>query len=102
MRENARLSKQFADKKGVLEISFLGFSKCAGGCRSTLMVILVIVCVHGAFKVPEDLFLDEHEPALSFLSFLGSGAPQPAIVSHVGDSLQVIKMVFNICVGRLY
>ncbi|KAK6943425.1 Prenylated rab acceptor PRA1 [Dillenia turbinata] len=41
---------------------------------SALMVGLLIVCAHGAFRVPEDLFLDEQEPAATgFLSFL-SGA----------------------------
>ncbi|GFY83818.1 prenylated RAB acceptor 1.B4 [Actinidia rufa] len=36
-----------------------------------LVVGLAIVCAHGAFRVPEDLFLDDEEPAATgFLSFL--------------------------------
>ncbi|KAE8708958.1 PRA1 family protein B1 [Hibiscus syriacus] len=46
--------------------------------------------LHGAFRVPEDLFLDDREPANSgFLSFLGSSASSaaaaaaPAVASRV-------------------
>ncbi|KAH1094531.1 hypothetical protein GYH30_039998 [Glycine max] len=43
------------------------------------MVGLAIVCAHGAFRVPEDLFLDDQEPNSSgFLSFLGSVAASAA------------------------
>uniref|UniRef100_A0A5B6Z8W1 PRA1 family protein n=1 Tax=Davidia involucrata TaxID=16924 RepID=A0A5B6Z8W1_DAVIN len=47
---------------------------------SALMVGLAIVCAHGAFRVPEDLFLDEQEPtaATGFLSFLGGAASNAA------------------------
>ncbi|XP_043703974.1 PRA1 family protein B3-like [Telopea speciosissima] len=46
---------------------------------SALMVGLGIVCTHGAFRVPEDLFLDEQEPAnVGFLSFLGGAASSAA------------------------
>ncbi|XP_009391697.2 PRA1 family protein B2-like [Musa acuminata AAA Group] len=44
---------------------------------SALTVGAAIVCVHGAFRLPEDLFLDEQDPggpAGGLLSFLG-GAP---------------------------
>nr|GEX44491.1 PRA1 family protein B3-like [Tanacetum cinerariifolium] len=42
---------------------------------------LGVLCVHGAFKVPEDLFLDEQEPVNGgFLSFLG-GAASNAVVA---------------------
>ncbi|XP_057771165.1 PRA1 family protein B1-like [Salvia miltiorrhiza] len=47
---------------------------------SALMVGLAIVFAHGAFRVPEDLFLDEAEPLArvpSLLSFLAGGAPAP-------------------------
>ena len=48
---------------------------------SALMVGLAIVCAHGAFRVPEDLFLDDQEPNSSgFLSFLGSAAAAVARV----------------------
>ncbi|XP_011095073.1 PRA1 family protein B4 [Sesamum indicum] len=45
---------------------------------SALMVGVAIVCAHAAFRVPEDLFLDEQEPqagASNFLSFFTGGAP---------------------------
>lgn len=46
---------------------------------SALMVGAAIVCAHGAFRVPEDLFLDEQEPINSgFLSFLGGAASAAA------------------------
>ncbi|KAM7463919.1 hypothetical protein LguiA_032040 [Lonicera macranthoides] len=47
---------------------------------SALMFGLAIVCTHGAFRVPEDLFLDEQEPAAStgFLSFLTGAASNAA------------------------
>ncbi|KAK8960356.1 PRA1 family protein B2 [Platanthera guangdongensis] len=44
---------------------------------SAIMVGAAIICVHGAFRVPEDLFLDEQEPpgsASGFLSFLGNAS----------------------------
>ncbi|KAK7281081.1 hypothetical protein RIF29_08762 [Crotalaria pallida] len=45
---------------------------------SALAVGLAIVCAHGAFRVPEDLFLDEQEIGnggnVGFLSFLGGAA----------------------------
>ncbi|GAB4834039.1 PRA1 protein B4 [Ancistrocladus abbreviatus] len=59
---------------------------------SALLVGLGIVCAHGAFRVPEDLFLDEQEPAATgFLSFLGgaarnaaaAAAAAPAVTSRV-------------------
>ena len=46
---------------------------------SALMVGLAIVCAHGAFRLPEDLFLDEQEPSnTGFLSFLGGAASSAA------------------------
>jgi hypothetical protein len=45
---------------------------------------IFLIAVHGAFKTPDDLFLDEPEAAGGFLSFLTAGAPasqQP--LSHV-------------------
>ncbi|CAI0377995.1 unnamed protein product [Linum tenue] len=44
------------------------------------MAGVAIVCVHGAFRVPEDLFLDEpQEPAnVGLLSFLGGAASSAA------------------------
>ncbi|KAK1285595.1 PRA1 family protein B1 [Acorus calamus] len=48
---------------------------------SALMVGAALVCVHGALRVPEDLFLDEAEPtvaAAGFLNFLGGAASSAA------------------------
>lgn len=46
---------------------------------SALLVGLAVVCTHGAFRLPEDLFLDEQEPTNSgFLSFLGTAASSAA------------------------
>ncbi|KAM7271551.1 hypothetical protein ACFE04_030765 [Oxalis oulophora] len=57
---------------------------------SALMIGFGIVCAHGAFRVPEDLFLDEQEPVnAGFLSFLGGAASSaaaaaaPAVASRV-------------------
>ncbi|KAL6545113.1 PRA1 protein B1 [Orobanche hederae] len=57
---------------------------------SALLVGLAVVCAHGAFRMPEDLFLDEQEPISSgFLSFLGGAASSaaaaaaPAIATRV-------------------
>lgn len=43
-----------------------------------------VISAHGAFRVPDDLFLDDQEAPGGFLSFLGTGTAQPpVIVSHV-------------------
>ncbi|KAF7144468.1 hypothetical protein RHSIM_Rhsim04G0124900 [Rhododendron simsii] len=50
---------------------------------SALMVGIAIICAHGAFRAPEDLFLDEPEgaPAVGFLSFLSGPASNPPAVA---------------------
>ncbi|XP_038906050.1 PRA1 family protein B4-like [Benincasa hispida] len=46
---------------------------------SALMVGVALVCAHGAFRVPEDLFLDEQENvSTGFLSFFSSAASTAA------------------------
>ncbi|XP_052187534.1 PRA1 family protein B1 [Diospyros lotus] len=51
---------------------------------SALLLGLAIVCAHGAFRVPEDLFLDDQEPAnAGFLSFLGGAASSAAAAARV-------------------
>lgn len=56
---------------------------------SAFMIGAAIVCAHGAFRVPEDLFLDDQEPVNSgFLSFLGgaaaaASAAAPAVAGRV-------------------
>ncbi|PSS32508.1 PRA1 family protein [Actinidia chinensis var. chinensis] len=51
---------------------------------SAVLVGLAIVCVHGAFRVPEDLFLDDQEPAnTGFLSFIGGATSSSAAAAPV-------------------
>lgn len=46
---------------------------------SALLVGVAIVAAHGAFRVPEDLFLDDQEQASTgFLSFIGGAAKNAA------------------------
>ncbi|KAF9674558.1 hypothetical protein SADUNF_Sadunf10G0139500 [Salix dunnii] len=50
---------------------------------SALMVGFALVCAHGAFRVPEDLFLDDQEPASAgLLSFLGGTASSAAVAAR--------------------
>ncbi|XP_020239148.1 PRA1 family protein B4 [Cajanus cajan] len=54
---------------------------------SALMLGVAVVCLHGAFRVPEDLFLDDQEnsQATGFLSFLrGPAVAAAAAVPSVG------------------
>ncbi|OVA02813.1 Prenylated rab acceptor PRA1 [Macleaya cordata] len=72
--------RTFSDKEtlGLLTVSSVVviFLTSVGSLLiSAVMIGLAIVFVHGAFRVPEDLFLDEQEPAsVGFLSFLGGVA----------------------------
>lgn len=55
---------------------------------SALLVGLGVVCTHGAFRMPEDLFLDEQETGnAGFMSFLGGAAAvaaaSPAVSGRV-------------------
>lgn len=59
---------------------------------SALMVGAALVCVHGAFRLPEDLFLDDQEPggaASGFLSFLGGAASSAAASAAPAMSARV-------------
>lgn len=57
---------------------------------SALMVGLAIVFAHGAFRVPEDLFLDEQEAASTgFLSFLGGTASNVAAAAAPAVAVRV-------------
>lgn len=54
---------------------------------SALLIGVAIVCAHGAFRVPEDLFLDDQEPSnAGFLSFLG-GAASSAAAAAAGPAV---------------
>lgn len=76
--------RTFSDKEtlGILSVTslFVVFLTTVGSLLiSALLVGVAAVCVHGAFRVPEDLFLDEQEnPATGFLSFLGGAASNAA------------------------
>ncbi|XWS55472.1 hypothetical protein CRYUN_Cryun09bG0003100 [Craigia yunnanensis] len=76
--------RTFSDREtlGILIIFsvFVFFLTTVGSLLiSALMVGVGLVCAHGAFRAPEDLFLDEQEPAATgFLSFLGGAASNAA------------------------
>ncbi|XAR65985.1 hypothetical protein NMG60_11012016 [Bertholletia excelsa] len=76
--------RTFSDREtlGVLVVSTIVvvFLTSVGSLLiSALLVGLALVCAHGAFRVPEDLFLDDQEPANGgFLSFLGGAASSAA------------------------
>ncbi|OAY69049.1 PRA1 family protein B4 [Ananas comosus] len=61
---------------------------------SALMLGAALVCAHGAFRVPEDLFLDEPEPAggaaAGLLSFLGGAASSAAAAAACGRRARLI------------
>jgi len=67
----------------VLTIVIVFMTNVGAVLISALMIGVAIVCAHGAFRVPEDLFLDEEEPVPGFLSFLGGPAPQIPAVANV-------------------
>ncbi|XP_048446763.1 PRA1 family protein B1-like [Pyrus x bretschneideri] len=68
----------------VLTVVVVFMSSVGSLLISALLIGFAIVCAHGAFRVPEDLFLDEQEPAnAGFLSFLG-GATSSAAASVAG------------------
>ncbi|KAH7567863.1 hypothetical protein ACOSP7_009923 [Xanthoceras sorbifolium] len=91
------LGRTFSDREtlGILIVFsvFVIFLTSVGSVlMSALLVGVALVCAHGAFRVPEDLFLDEQEPTAStgFLSFLGGAASNaaaaaaPAVVATRG------------------
>jgi len=81
--------RTFADREtlGILVVLtiFVVFLTTVGSLLiSALMVGLAIVSAHGAFRVPEDLFLDDQEVSSSgFLSFLGGAAAANAAIQRV-------------------
>lgn len=59
------------------------FMTNVGSILITALMIGAALCfAHGAYRVPDDLFLDEQETAGGFLSFLSSGTV-PQVMSHV-------------------
>ncbi|GAB4827656.1 PRA1 protein B3 [Ancistrocladus abbreviatus] len=88
------LGRTFSDREtlGILVVSTVVviFLTSVGSLLiSALMVGLASVCAHGAFRDPEDLFLDDQEPASAgFLSFIGTAASSaaaaaPAVAARV-------------------
>lgn len=81
--------RTFADREtlGILVVLtiFVVFLTTVGSLLiSALMVGLAIVSAHGAFRVPEDLFLDDQEvSSTGFLSFLGGAAAANAAIQRV-------------------
>lgn len=85
------LGRTFSDREtlfALVVITFLTVFLTSVGSLlvSAVMVGAAIICVHGAFRVPEDLFLDDREPpgsASGFLSFIGSAASSAASAGAV-------------------
>ncbi|KAJ4720144.1 PRA1 family protein [Melia azedarach] len=85
------LGRTFSDRETlgalvVLTIVVVFLTSVGSLLISALMIGVAIVCAHGAFRVPEDLFLDDQEPVnTGFLSFLGGAASTaaPAVAGRV-------------------
>ncbi|CAA0835871.1 PRA1 family protein B4 [Striga hermonthica] len=86
--------RQFSDRETLLFLIFstvvvIFLTSVGSVLVSALMVGVGIVCLHGAFRAPEDLFLDEQEQqggAPGFLSLFTNGAPvvaQPTVAARV-------------------
>lgn len=62
-----------------------GLTRTGAVLLSGVIIGSAAVCAHGAFRVPDDLFLDDQD-AGGFLSFLGppaGGSQLPASIGHV-------------------
>lgn len=87
--------RQFSEREtlGVLIIStvvVIFLTSVGSVLVSALMIGLAIVCTHAAFRVPEDLFLDEQEsPATGFLSFLATAGAAPTSAAGPAVSARV-------------
>ncbi|CAI9779196.1 unnamed protein product [Fraxinus pennsylvanica] len=77
------LGRQFSDRETLLglvasTVVVIFLTSVGSVLVSALMVGVAIVCLHGAFRAPEDLFLDEQEPQAGvpgFLSYFTGAAP---------------------------
>lgn len=79
--------RTFSEREVLLGMSLFSiamiFMTSVGSILITALVIGGIICfAHGAYRVPDDLFLDEQESTGGFLSFLSSGAGVPQVM-HV-------------------
>ncbi|KAJ4885158.1 PRA1 family protein B1 [Raphanus sativus] len=76
--------RTFSDRETLLALALstvvVVFMTSVGSLlTSALMIGVAIVCLHGAFVVPDDLFMDDQEPAnAGLLSFLGGSATSAA------------------------
>ncbi|KAL9231466.1 hypothetical protein vseg_006693 [Gypsophila vaccaria] len=92
------LGRTFSDREtlGILVVAsvVVVFLTSVGSLLISAVVIGVgVVCVHGAFRDPEDLFLDEQEGGnVGLLSFLG-GAASSAAVAAAAASPSVVGRV---------
>ncbi|KAJ4883444.1 PRA1 family protein B3 [Raphanus sativus] len=81
------LGRTFSDRETlavlvVLTIVVVFLTSVGSLLTTALMIGFGIVCLHGAFRVPEDLFLDEQEPAnVGLLSFLSGAATSAAVAA---------------------
>ena len=79
--------RAFSDREtlGILAVSsiFVIFLTSVGSLLiSALLIGVALVCAHGAFRAPEDLFLDEQENvSTGFLSFIGGAASNAAVAA---------------------
>lgn len=81
-------NRTFSEKEalvlmGVLTVVVVFLTNVGSVLISAAMIGFAMICVHAAFRVPDDLFLDDEGPAGGFLSFLSAGPTQPPIASHV-------------------
>ncbi|GAA0187080.1 membrane traffic protein [Lithospermum erythrorhizon] len=78
------MGREFSDREtlGVLLVAtvVVVFLTSVGSLLiSGVLIGMGVVCLHGAFRVPEDLFLDDQEAgSQGFLSFLGGAASSAA------------------------
>lgn len=69
---------------GVFTIIIVFLTSVGSILISAAMIGLAIICVHAAFRVPDDLFLDEEgSAATGFMSILASVPAQPPLATHV-------------------
>ncbi|KAI5070385.1 hypothetical protein GOP47_0014728 [Adiantum capillus-veneris] len=69
---------------GLLSIVVIFMTNVGSVLISAAMLGAAVICVHAAFRVPDDLFLDDDVPASGgLLSFLSTGPSPPPIASHV-------------------
>ncbi|CAN8257455.1 unnamed protein product [Cochlearia groenlandica] len=53
-------------------LALIFFTSVGSVLISALMIGVATICLHGAFRAPDDLFLDDQDPAAAgFLSFIG-------------------------------